>query len=116
MFFFTGEDCKVVLQNVNDELFTLDQLDEKIRALKLKFRRGSMPPTISPEFKRSVGEVIKLLNIDLTDLNQFLAMIGFLKYHPDVNEVLLKYAVAGAELERDDISHIILNPFKVIPY
>ena len=92
----------------------MDQLDEKIRALKLKFRRGSMPPTISPEFKRSVGEVIKLLNIDLTDLNQFLAMIGFLKYHPDVNEVLLKYAVAGAELERNDISHIILNPFKVI--
>ena len=41
--------------------------------------------------------------------NEYYSVLSFLKYHPDVNENLLNYAVIGANLKRDDISHIIVE-------
>ena len=92
--------------------FTWAGMDEKIKQFNLKYQRGYMPPTQFKEFKSDVKKVVNLLN-EHTNFNQFLAIVAFLKHHPDVNEVLLKYAVTGAELQREDISHIIMNPFEV---
>ena len=92
--------------------FTWAGLDEKIKHFKLKYPRGFMPPTQFKDFKSDVKKVVNLLN-EHTNFNQFLAIVAFLKHHPDVNEMLLIYAVTGAELQREDISHFIMNPFEV---
>ena len=104
--------CTVKMKNIKGP-FTWAGLDEKIKQFKLKYQRGYMPPTQFKDFKSDVRKVVNLLN-EHTNFNQFLAIVAFLKHHPDVNEVLLKYAVTGAELQREDISHIIMNPFEVI--
>ena len=103
--------CTVKLKNIKPP-FTWDGLDEKIKQFNLKYQKGSMPPTQFKAFKADVKQIVNLLN-EHTNFNQFLAILAFLKHHPDVNEVLLRYAVTGAELQRDDISHIIINPFEV---
>ena len=43
----------------------------------------------------------------------FWAVIAFLKHHKQVNEILLQYASVGADLDREDSAHILLNPFEV---
>ena len=105
--------CTVKMKNIKAS-FTWAGLDEKIKHLKLNYPRGFMPPTQFKDFKSDVKKVVNLLN-EHTNFNQFLAIVAFLKHHPDVNEVLLRYAVTGAELQREDISHIIVNPFEVTP-
>ena len=74
-----------------------------------------MPPTQEPDFKKAVNGVIKILTTRST-YNEYYSVLSFLKYHPDVNEILLNYAVTGANLERDDISHIIIDPLKVFKF
>ena len=103
--------CTVRMKNIKAS-FTWDGLDEKIKHFKLKYPRGFMPPTQFKDFKSDVKKVVNLLN-EHTNFNQFLAIVAFLKHHPDVNEMLLIYAVTGAELQREDISHFIMNPFEV---
>ena len=71
-----------------------------------------MPPTQYMDFKATVDKVIKLLDNE-SDVHQYHSILAFLKYHPEVNEILLQYAVSGSELERDDIAHIFINPFTV---
>ena len=110
--FMDSSHCTVKMKNI-EAPFTWASLDEKIKQFKLKYQRGFMPPTQFKDFKSDVKKVVNLLN-EHTNFNQFLAIVAFLKHHPDVNEVLLKYAVTGAELQREDISHIIMNPFEVI--
>ena len=71
-----------------------------------------MPHTQDFEFKKAVVDVVEILKTRST-YNEYYSVLSFLKYHPDVNEILLNYAVIGANLERDDISHIIIDPLKV---
>ena len=71
-----------------------------------------MPHTQDFEFKKAVVDVVEILKTRST-YNEYYSVLSFLKYHPDVNEILLNYAVIGANLERDDISHIIVDPLKV---
>ena len=111
--FTDSSHCTVKMKDLKAS-FTWTGLDEKIKDLKLHYQRGFMPPTQFKDFKSDVKKVVKMLN-DHTNFNQFLAIVAFLKHHPDVNEVLLRYAVTGAELQREDISHIIVNPFEVTP-
>ena len=61
---------------------------------RLKFISSSPPPP--PDFSRG-------------ELNEPLP-----KYHPDVNEILLNYAVTGANFERNDMTHSIIDPLKVL--
>ena len=71
-----------------------------------------MPRTQDFSFKKAVIDVVELLK-SMSTYNEYYSVLSFLKYHPDVNEILLNYAVIGANLERDDISHIIIDPLKV---
>ena len=71
-----------------------------------------MPRTQDFGFKKAVIDVVELLK-SMSTYNEYYSVLSFLKYHPDVNEILLNYAVIGANLERDDISHIIIDPLKV---
>ena len=90
---------------------TWDKLDAEVKSLKLKYKRGLMPPTQYMEFKAAVNKIIEIVNVK--DVHQFHSILAFLKYHPEVNEILLQYVVSGSELERDDIAHIFINPFTV---
>ena len=63
-------------------------------------------------FKKAVHEVVKLL-LEQKDYLKYLSVLAFLKDHPKMNEQLLQYAVIGADLKRNDTSHIIISPVQV---
>ena len=108
--FSTLDSCRITLYDLEAPQ-TWDKLDDEVKSLKLKYKRGLMPPTQYMEFKAAVNKIIEIVNVK--DVHQFHSILAFLKYHPEVNEILLQYVVSGSELERDDIAHIFINPFTV---
>ena len=108
--FSTLDSCRITLYDLTAPQ-TWDKLDDEVKSLKLKYKRGLMPPTQYMEFKAAVNKIIEIVNVK--DVHQFHSILAFLKYHPEVNEILLQYVVSGSELERDDIAHIFINPFTV---
>jgi len=107
--------CSTILKDITKDgkIVPWDVYDRKLQSLNLnQFPKGEMPPTQDPKFKKTVSKLVDLLKKN-SSYNEYYSVLSFLKYHPDVNEILLSYAVVGANLERDDISHIIVDPFKV---
>ena len=90
-----------------------DIYDKKIKSFNLdQFKKGKVPHTQDLKFKNLVTKLVDFLRTRST-YNEYYSVVSFLKYHPDVNEILLDYAVVGANFYRNDVSHIILEPLKV---
>ena len=90
-----------------------DIYDKKIKSFNLdQFKKGKVPHTQDLKFKKLVTKLVDFLRTRST-YNEYYSVVSFLKYHPDVNEILLDYAVVGANFYRNDVSHITLEPLKV---
>jgi hypothetical protein len=92
-----------------------DEWDKKIKSpgsLWETFSRGTIPPTQDMKFKMAVYELVELL-LEEKNLLRFLSLLAFLKDHPKMNEILLKYAAMGADLRGDYTSRILVSPIEV---
>ena len=91
------------------------KLDEEVKGLELSFERGHRPPTQSPDFKKNVHSLVNFVIREAKkgDDQLYFALIAFLKHHPSVNGVLFQYVQTGADLNRNDSAHILLDPFDV---
>lgn len=106
-----GKSCSIQIKNLKKPL-TWNKLDKNLKKLNLKWKKGIVPPSQFMEYKESVKKLINFL-VKIKDLNQYYAVLAFMKYHPKVNEVLFNNAVVGADLERDESLHIDMEHSKV---
>ena len=91
------------------------KLDEKVKEIGLSFERGHRPPTQSPDFKKNVEDLVDFVIKEAQegDMYLYFSIIAFLRHHPLVNGVLFQYVQTGADLNRNDSAHILLDPFDV---
>ena len=76
------------------------------------FPKGIMPPTQDTRFKKAVYELVQMLSQE-TRLPQYLSILVFLKEHPMINLVLLRYAVTGAVFKGTLTARTIVWPYDV---
>ena len=72
-----------------------------------------MPPTVSMDFKKDVKTLSLFLKKVESDSLVFYSILSFMKFHPDINEVLFDYSQSAASLKRTDILNTIMRPFLV---
>ena len=76
--------------------------------------QGIVPLTFSPDFSEAVKKFTKQFLSPAKSYSDLVAVIGFLKEHPLVNEKLLEYAVTATIINRPDLSTDLISPLEVV--
>ena len=95
---------------------TWDQWDKKIKAPKspwLKFKKEIIPETVRPDFQEAAQGLANLLLKEPQNAFRYLALLIFLKEHPEINRHLLEYASVAVDFKANYTSRNIISPLEV---
>ena len=99
----------------DDPPISWDEWDKEISspgAPWAKYKKGQFPPTQHSKFKQAVVVLADLL-LEENEFYKYLSILAFLKNHPKINQILLQYAVVGADLRGNFTSRSLLSPVEV---
>jgi len=92
-----------------------DEWDKKVFSNETNFKsfpRGEMPVTQDKKFKEAVNKLAKIL-LEVKILRKYLSILAFLKEHPDMNEVLLRYTSVAVDLQSSSTARILVSPMEI---
>eukprot|EP00091_Calanus_sinicus_P023264 TRINITY_DN7761_c0_g1_i2.p1 TRINITY_DN7761_c0_g1~~TRINITY_DN7761_c0_g1_i2.p1 ORF type:complete len:151 (-),score=33.57 TRINITY_DN7761_c0_g1_i2:171-623(-) len=100
-------------ENTKGNLFVWNKLDRKLKKdfkLLFPYPKGVHPPTMSTKFCNASRRFAEKYLIPEKNYHNLVALIEFFQAHPNVNEVLLDFAVTKTILAREDFSNDIPSP------
>ena len=92
-----------------------NQWDAKIKRKSStwkSFPKGHMPATQEMKFEKAVYDLVEILG-EKKNFHRYLSLLAFLKEHPMINIILLKFAAVGLDLQGEFTSRILVSPFEV---